>query len=518
MLSRNRLAPLAAAFVSAMLTIGAVSERSFGQNPEFRSAQRSFVPVDNQGHEAGSENYDELVERLARAEAEIRDLRDRIPEDGVRNDRLANLPDGTVPPPADSESWMGPLSNLDHRFEEFKASLAKKKYPNIEMHGVVQADSGWYGQDQTNINEFKVLKDGADFRRARLSANGGIAPNVNYFFQMDFAFPGRPTFTDVWVEFTQTPWLGNIRAGQWKQPFSLEVVSSFRYTMLPERSVLFQAFTPFRHIAVGFYDYAENERMTWAASVYRSGQDQYGDSIASSGGYAGVGRITGLPWYENEGKSYLHVGGAYNYVAPNGRFGGFRTIPEFFIGQHDTTAAVGTAGIAVPGVINGTPPFVNTGNFFMNHYNLVGAEALFVEGPVTVQSEFMYLSALRNNGLSANFAGFYTQMGYFLTGEHRPYNKKAGALDRIKVLNDFGNNPDTGYGWGGWEVATRFSYIDLNSRDIKGGRLFDYTLGLNWYLNSYTKIQLEWIRANLTNSSFGNSITNLYDLRIQWDF
>src|SRR5262245_28802269 len=123
MLSRNRLAPLAAAFVSAMLTIGAVSERTFGHSLEFHSAQRSFVPVDNQAREGGGEDYDALVERLARAEAEIRDLRDRLPGDGVRDDQLANLQDGTVPPPVDSESWIGPLSNLEGRFEEFKASL-----------------------------------------------------------------------------------------------------------------------------------------------------------------------------------------------------------------------------------------------------------------------------------------------------------------------------------------------------------------------------------------------------------
>ncbi|MSR56403.1 MAG: porin [Planctomycetaceae bacterium] len=502
-MSRKSFALLGSAMLCAVILFGPPSHAALAQRPS-QDADNPATPLD----------YQKLLERLEQAEAEIDGLKQHRPSPVDEAGYLGDEPGSGLPP---SDGLAAQIRGLEKNFKEFKDGLSKKKYPNTELHGVVQADSGWYGQDQTNINEFGILKDGADFRRTRLSANGAIAPNVNYFVQMDFAFPGRPTFTDVWVEVTKLPVVGNLRVGQWKQPFSLEVVSSFRYTMLPERSLLFNAFTPFRHIAVGMYDYSEDERMTWAASVYRPGQDQYGGSIASSGGYAGVGRITGLPWYENDGASYLHLGAAYNYVAPNGRFGGFRSIPEFFIGQHDA-AANGTAGTSTPTLINGTPFFVNTGNFFMNHYNLVGAEALWVEGPITVQSEFMYLNALRNTGVGANFAGFYTQMGYFLTGEHRPYNKKQGALDRIKVLHDFGNNDDCGHTWGGLEVASRVSYIDLNSRDIQGGREFNYTAGLNWYLNSYTKIQLEYIRADLINAKFGQSVTNLYDIRMQWDF
>ena len=59
---------------------------------------------------------------------------------------------------------------------------------------------------------------------------------------------------------------------------------------------------------------------------------------------------------------------------------------------------------------------------------------LWVEGPLSVQTEGMVLTATRTNGVGGNFAGFYTTVGYFLTGEHRPYIKKSGAIDRIKVL------------------------------------------------------------------------------------
>jgi phosphate-selective porin OprO/OprP len=405
----------------------------------------------------------------------------------------------------------------------------QKTYPFVEVHGAVQMDDGFFGQDATNIKQVGVIQNGADFRRTRLTANGGLTENMNYFVQMDFSFPGRPTFTDVWMEVQKLPILGNVRAGQWKQPFSLEVVSSFRYTTFAERSVLFQSFDPFRHIAIGFYDWTENEMMTWAASAYRAGQDQFGDALtyAGVGNYAFVGRVTGLAWYEDEGCRYLHLGGGYNWVAPQNNpsfnsttgVSSFGTIPEYFIGQN-TVVTTGTAGVAQPtSSIDGTPRFANTRNFAVEHYNLGGGELLWVEGPLSVQTEGMLLTATRTNGLGANFGGFYTTVGYFLTGEHRPYIKKSGAIDRIKVLNNFiKSSTDECWGLGAWELAARYSYIDLNSRDIQGGRLADFTAGLNWYLNSYAKVQFNYIRAELTNAAFGSGIANIYGLRAQFDF
>ena len=38
---------------------------------------------------------------------------------------------------------------------------------------------------------------------------------------------------------------------------------------------------------------------------------------------------------------------------------------------------------------------------------------------------------------TATLAGAYMQIGYFLTGEHRPFDRKNGAIDRLKPLEDF---------------------------------------------------------------------------------
>jgi phosphate-selective porin OprO/OprP len=46
-----------------------------------------------------------------------------------------------------------------------------------------------------------------------------------------------------------------------------------------------------------------------------------------------------------------------------------------------------------------------------------------------------------------------------------------------------------GRGFGAWELAVRYSFIDLSNKAVQAGRLDSVTVGLNWYLNTNTKLQ-----------------------------
>ena len=47
--------------------------------------------------------------------------------------------------------------------------------------------------------------------------------------------------------------------------------------------------------------------------------------------------------------------------------------------------------------------------------------------------------------------------------------------------------------FGAWQVGVRFSYLDLNDKAIQGGQVYDWTVGLNWFLNPNMKVQLNYI-------------------------
>ena len=48
-----------------------------------------------------------------------------------------------------------------------------------------------------------------------------------------------------------------------------------------------------------------------------------------------------------------------------------------------------------------------------------------------------------------------------------------------------------------WELAFRYSTIDLNDRGIQGGEMKDVTLGLNWYMHSSTRVTFNYIHSVL---------------------
>lgn len=437
----------------------------------------------------------------------------------------------------------GRISFLDGKVSGILDRLNKKTYPTFQVYGALQADTGYFIQDANSVATYGQIANGADFRRARLGARGAINETVNYVFQMDFAFFGRPTFTDVYVEQSQIPYLGTVRIGQWKQPFSLEVVSSYRYSTFMERSVLFQSFTPFRHIGIGFYDNSEDLKRTWAASVFAAGQDHYGDSLFvnqtssgaftnfNMGGVATAERYTWLPYWDEctNGENYLHLGAGHYFSAPPGQSINFRTIPEIYIGQAANLVMGGSSGLPVPAGANGTPSFVQTGALSVNYFNVLGSEFLWVKGPLSVQSEGM-INFVTQDGVTAALPGMYSTVGYFLTGEHRPYDRKAGAIDRVIPFKNFGFNKDgCNTGMGACEVALRYSYINLNDKSIQGGVMSDYTAGVNWYLNPYVKLVLNYVHSSSNYSGPGGLVngvavpsrrneTDMIAARCQMDF
>ena len=64
-------------------------------------------------------------------------------------------------------------------------------------------------------------------------------------------------------------------------------------------------------------------------------------------------------------------------------------------------------------------------------------------------------------------------------------------------------------GRGAWEVAARYSYIDLNDEFVAGGRAHEVTLGLNWYLCNNWKLQFQYINAHRTDLDGKNTISGV---------
>ncbi|MGB7344340.1 MAG: porin [Pirellulaceae bacterium] len=104
-------------------------------------------------------------------------------------------------------------------------------------------------------------------------------------------------------------------------------------------------------------------------------------------------------------------------------------------------------------------------------------------------------------GKDLNFHGGYFHIAYMLTGEHMPYKRSSGTIDRIKPFENFFMvdkcDGCRGGGLGAWQVALRYSYLDLTDNDIRGGVENNVTGGLVWYMNPYSSWQFNAVYGDI---------------------
>ena len=356
------------------------------------------------------------------------------------------------------------------------------------------------------------LQDGAFFRRNRPSFDGTMWEVVEFNVELalEQVQSGVPNFDEAWVGLTKLPILGSVRVGHLKVPQGLEgdMVSSSKAMTFMERAAYTDAF--YENFATGIWagNSVLDQHATWSAMAYR--QDNPRSNSAADfgdGEYGYSGRLTGLLIDENEGRHLAHVGASgtwRNNLRPDPgladpRVTRFRARPE----MRDAIGDFGSGSL--PG---DSARLVDTGIFASTSTGIIGTEALYILGPFSVQAEYAWAFANEavvnkvNQG-TLGFGGGYIQLSYFLTGENRTYDRRLGRLGSTYIAKPFTsfwavNHEDGGLSWGpgAWEVAARFSRVNLNDGAIQGGGEDGLTLGVNWYLNTNVKVQFEYLHNN----------------------
>ncbi len=450
-----------------------------------------------------------------------------------------------MPEPIDLSARLGALENA-WRSEQ-------PRLPWIRLSGFFQLDTGLFDQDANSLATLGNIQNGTGFRRARLQALGYLTELTRFSLEMDFAFAGHPSFMDVWGEQFNLPVFGAVRVGQYRQPVTMDSWTNTRHLEFFERSAPFMALDPFRRVGIMSWRNSDDERSMLAYSLFATGltfangsgtvyntmgiDNPYATQIGDHGGVALAVRGSHLLYYDDlaDGRYLLHVGGGYTFaeIGGNGTTGTdartyqATTIPEFFVG--DPTGGGLTAA--------GTPFVVDTGRFLASSYNLYHAELAGNYGSAHFQTEFIASAVNQLGGPVVFLPGAYLQCGYFLTGESCGYNKQMGAMDyNVRPFsNFFGVGPKAGIcGWGAWEVAFRWSYLDLSARNINPanivaptigpppspnqGVLNESTLALNWWWNTFTRVQFNWIHGMVDYNLRGASALDIFAVRYQIEF
>ncbi len=402
------------------------------------------------------------------------------------------------------------------------------------VHGILQFDAADYqqgsagpiasdlrrsgpalGASASNVDlaHARNLKNGDDFRRARIGLDGTVFGDWDYKLIFDFAGSGTENAGQLyegWVQYSGLKPL-EFRVGAFAPSIGLDDQASTNTMPFLERSAV-------EDLARGL---AAGDTRT-AAEVFANGPHWLVSGAVTgrvvgvlNTGTAGavpqtfgdqlgfVGRIAATPLYGDDW--LVHVGLHGSYVArPADASGpgtnGLTPITSYVIGLSNTPELR----------VDGTK-FVNTGNINARHASTEGAEFAVQKQNFLLQSEYDHFDVTRTDpGLSnPSFHGWYVSGTWLLTGERRKYNPVTAAFDGPAIARPFNLSKGD---WGAWELTARYSDLDLNYHQgaagaspvadaIRGGEEQNWTAGLNWYPNSTVRFILDWQHVRIDRLS-----------------
>src|SRR3984893_5121704 len=379
------------------------------------------------------------------------------------------------------------------------------------------------------------LDDGVNLRRARIGVIGKFMGDWNYALIYDFGgssdgFAGTASVGGAAVGFLP----GGALSGVENAYLSYTGFKPFGGTLALEGGVMDLPYTldeafssndmPFMerassgiiatNIAAG--DFRSTAGARWYSDRFWAGAYATGpatgaihsaSSVNPPGTTEQYGAVARAAGHIVSGKDYsLHIGGEAEWLLqpPHNLIANTQTLtlsdrPELRI---DPTTLVSTGALAG---VSGAQVY--------------SAEAAGTYGPLFFQGEYYWYNVDRNAFAplpSLKFQGGYAEAAYVLTGETRPYNPGSASYGGIAPANPFSLN---GGGWGAWEIAGRFSAIDLNDRlanpnGIAGGRQTIYTLALNWYVNRNVRFMFDYLHGTVAKQI---SATNFGDAGAKFD-
>ncbi len=337
--------------------------------------------------------------------------------------------------------------------------------------------------------------DGSELRRARFHIRARVYEEWELESDIDFA-DNEPFVKDFFVAYTGME-RAKLSAGLQKQPFSLDIEMSTNDLPFIERSVDHFLIVPFVDRAMGVRSELHGDHVFFAGGIYGESVEAERDG---DDGFGTAARLIFLPVLERDRVVHLGIRGALRWLS---------SADDPLVLQDQTTNFSDLSVVRTMDIPD------------VDRVDLYGPEAALVWGPVSVYGEYHWAVMKRNPGSDLKFNGGYVAATYALTGESRAtaYRIAEGEFKRITPERNFTAN---GGGCGAWELATRLARLDLNNRDIRGGREIVLTNALNWSINPVVRVMFEWTRILEADS---NSIaggdargTDIFQTRIGFRF
>ncbi len=357
-----------------------------------------------------------------------------------------------------------------------------------QFRTLVQADAGYYIQNNLPASTAPDLSSGTNFRRARIGLEGTLYKDWEYSFIIDLGGSGveGSTISNAYIQYNGLKPFA-FRAGAYSVPIGLDDTTPASDTIFLERASPAEIAR-----ATG----AGDGRM--AASVIYSA-DRYNATVSYTGAKVGdaavfdeqqalLARLAGLIYSTPDIKVLVEGDVTYLFDPPDS-----------------------AAGLNSPGLVNiqdrpelrvDATRLISTGNLDTERLVQFSGEAGANWKNVFVQGGYFRYQVERRASLlpDPDFDGWYAQATWVLTGEPRRYDAPRATFRAPKVAKPLGGSDG---GWGALEFAARYSSTDLNFLPglpgvatpiggVRGGQQDAWTVGFNWYPNDAIRLALNY--------------------------
>ena len=367
----------------------------------------------------------------------------------------------------------------------------------------VYFDGAFYVSDNTYQGVTHEIGNGVNIRRMRFAMKAIIWGH--WGAEIDFDFGNNAVdIKDAYVRYIGKNW--QIKAGNFREPFSMETMTTSRYITFMERPYATEQ-APSRHLGIAYKTF--NNHLFFEGGVFSSNiaNDLIRDQNKSKGTNAGWSVTARLAWAPiKKDKMVLHLGVAGSYRTPKIQEIG-DPINSFRYGENAETE------------IN-RKKYIDTD--WMEDCQtkiLFGTEIAYAVKNFRVQGEYIITRIQKDKNEVPNgedkvkMGGFYVMGSWLVSNGDYYYNMADAEFSQI----DFRENKK-----GAFEVALRYSFMDANTfKDgsdipyIQGGSGETYTLGLSYYFNYNVKLMLNYAYVNHDRWADGKGKYKTFDVNEQ---
>ena len=340
------------------------------------------------------------------------------------------------------------------------------------------------------------IGNGMSLRRTRFAVKAQL--DKNWYGELDTDWTsGTPEIKDAYLGFTGVEGL-EIKAGNFKENFSIQRNTTSRYLMFMERAMV-TYLAPSRHLGInaryankwfwGSFGVFGPELSTSEEQVaFEDGNKDYGYNE----GLSYTGKLVFRPLYKSTTSS-LHIGGAVSYRDPK-----LSSTDGYFVGRYSSRNSTGINRKKYLDTddVKGLDHELAWTVELAGHWKQLRYETAYI-------ARGMYLDQTVNPLPTQWAEGWYAQASWLLFGGTQNYDSNGAKYTRTTSEHK----------WGNLEVAFRYEYADFNTGKLFSSKVADtnifggsgeaYTIGLNYYPTQNVKIVLNWQYNN--NDRYANA-------------